>query len=193
MRSLVPCVYECVWWGSGGISNSQLFPRHGKEGGGLNHPGSSSEGCFLNGWAVLQPQPGSPGSPRVPQDGRTSPVPELQSTGPLWTAFSHTHPHSVTGSLALSYNFCTSGESQPRGASCVRPRPGDSWPHSGRGSLICTRRLDLVISQGLSAPTSWLSLLAYSGRGTGTAGFPGEAGKSLRHSDPGRHTHKQRG
>lgn len=92
-------------------------------------------------------------------------MPELQSTGPLWTAFSHTHPHSVTGSLALSYNFCTSGESQPRGASCVRPRPGDSWPHSGRGSLICTRRLDLVISQGLSAPTSWLSLLAYSGEG----------------------------
>lgn len=36
-------------------------------------------------------------------------MPELQSTGPLWTAFSHTHPHSVTGSLALSTTSAQAG------------------------------------------------------------------------------------
>lgn len=70
--SLVPCVYECVWWGSGGISNSQFFPRHGRE-GGAHHPGFSSEERFLRGWAVLQLQPTSPGSPRVPAGWKDKP------------------------------------------------------------------------------------------------------------------------
>lgn len=60
----------------------------------------------------------------------------------------------------------------------MRPRPGDSQPLSGRGSPICTRRLDLVISQGLSALKSWLSLLTYSGEGQELQASREKLGKS---------------
>lgn len=98
--SLVPCVYECVWWGSGRISNSQLFPRHGKEGGGAHHPGFSSEKRFLRGWVVLQLQPTSPGSPRVPAGWKDKPCARaVVHRAPLDRVLPHTPTHWIPHSL----------------------------------------------------------------------------------------------
>lgn len=171
---MVRCVCDCVWWESEGISNSQLFPRHEEKGGLilLLH----SEGCFLSGWAVLQPQPGSPGSPRVLQDERTSPVPALQSTGPLWTAFFHTHPHAVTGSLTLLQlqhklgipaAGCQLYAAPPwRFPAPLWPRFPNLYKEVGLGDLPGPFR-----SHKLALTPHLL------GRGTGTAGFSRETGK----------------
>jgi hypothetical protein len=48
-----------------------------------------------------------------------------------------------------------------------------------------------VISQGLSAPTSWLSPLAYSGEGQELQASREKLG-SLRYADPRRHIHTGR-
>lgn len=49
-----------------------------------------------------------------------------------------------------------------------------------------------MISQGLSAPKSWLSLLAYSGEGQELQASQ-EKLESLRYTDPSRHIRRQRG
>lgn len=48
-----------------------------------------------------------------------------------------------------------------------------------------------MISQGLSAPTSWLSLLAYSGEGRELQASQENLG-SLRYADPSRHSQAER-
>lgn len=155
MCLLVPCVCVrvcCGGGGGGGISASQLFPRHGKEGGGII-PHSSSEGQGMVGGAELQLRPASWECPLVLGAGwkaskfceSLGSEHEPQSIGPpgaaliLAPSHIHPHPHAVTRFCTraqLCYNsYSTGWDSEPLGLSSAAAPPWNSLPLSGPRSL----------------------------------------------------------
>lgn len=139
--SLVPCMC-CVWWEVGESQAASFFQDMGKEGPYPPRFQLKGVGHGRVGGAAALTEPRGQG-----QDGKTaSPVCE-HSPGPpegLFPSYSlprtPTRSNSVLNALALSYNFCTSWESQPLSASSALPRLGDSLPLTGWRSPICTRR-----------------------------------------------------
>lgn len=78
-----------------GESQTTSFFQDMGGGGRTHHPGFSSEGRFLRGWAVLQLQPTSPGSPRVPAGWKDKPCAlAVVQRAPLDRVLPHTPTHS---------------------------------------------------------------------------------------------------